>query len=94
MYRYIVAYDIPDDHTRKKVSDLLEGYGIRVQRSVFEIECKTYAKLNELQYELLKLIDQESDSIRFYFLCENCINKAFDLGNTPDPFDKEAIYFF
>ena len=35
MYRYVVTYDIPDDHTRKKVGDLLEGYGIRVQRSVF-----------------------------------------------------------
>jgi len=30
------GYDIPSDKRRKKVSDLLEGYGQRVQYSVFE----------------------------------------------------------
>ena len=33
---YLVCYDIVSDYRRNKVSQLLEGYGIRVQRSVFE----------------------------------------------------------
>lgn len=36
MFLYVVAYDIPCDKRRKKISDLLEGYGQRVQYSVFE----------------------------------------------------------
>ena len=36
MLFYVVVYDIPNDKRRKKVSDLLEGYGQRVQYSVFE----------------------------------------------------------
>lgn len=36
MLFYVVVYDISSDKQRKKVSDLLEGYGLRVQYSVFE----------------------------------------------------------
>ena len=35
---YIIAYDIPCNQRRKKISDLLEGYGRRVQYSVFECD--------------------------------------------------------
>ena len=31
MLLYIVAYDISSNRRRKKVSDILEGYGKRVQ---------------------------------------------------------------
>ena len=33
---YLITYDIEDDKRRKKISDLLEGYGVRVNYSVFE----------------------------------------------------------
>ena len=35
MFLYVISYDIPDDKRRKKIADLLEGYGQRVQYSVF-----------------------------------------------------------
>jgi len=34
--KYLVVYDISDDDERDKVSKVLEGYGFRVQESVFE----------------------------------------------------------
>jgi len=34
---YLISYDIPDDKRRGKIAHLLEGYGERVQYSVFEI---------------------------------------------------------
>ncbi|MFW6359187.1 MAG: CRISPR-associated endonuclease Cas2, partial [Chroococcales cyanobacterium] len=40
MLLYLVTYDIPCDKRRKKVADLLEGYGQRVQYSVFECVLK------------------------------------------------------
>lgn len=94
MLRYVVVYDIENDKSRKEVSDILEAYGIRVQRSVFEIECKNKKELERLKKELLKNIDKRNDSIRFYFMCENCIKKAFDLDERFKPFDKDSIYFF
>jgi len=37
MLRYVAVFDIPDDHTRKKVGDAMEGYGIRVQGMIAKI---------------------------------------------------------
>jgi CRISPR-associated protein Cas2 len=37
MSRYIVAYDITDDRDRRHVVRLLEQFGERLQRSVFEV---------------------------------------------------------
>lgn len=94
MLRYVVVFDIPDDYTRRKVGEALEGYGIRVQRSVFEVVFKTQRDFKVLVWELEKLVDKETDAVRFYVQCERCVQKAFDLADTPDPFDKKAVYFF
>jgi CRISPR-associated protein Cas2 len=34
---YIAAYDVTSDKERGKVAEVLEGFGFRVQRSVFEL---------------------------------------------------------
>ena len=34
--RYVISYDIESDRTRRKLAKLLEGYGVRIQYSVFE----------------------------------------------------------
>jgi CRISPR-associated protein Cas2 len=34
---YLICYDIVKDSRRTKVAHLLEGYGLRVQKSVFEV---------------------------------------------------------
>jgi CRISPR-associated protein Cas2 len=36
--KYVVAYDIADDGRRNRVARFLEGWGRRVQKSVFECE--------------------------------------------------------
>ena len=36
--KYLVSYDITSDKRRRKVVKILEGYGFRVQYSVFECE--------------------------------------------------------
>ncbi|MGY2945409.1 CRISPR-associated endonuclease Cas2 [Thermostichus sp. MS-CIW-34] len=50
MQLYVITYDIPDNKRRKKVSDLLEGYGRRVQYSVFE------CRLEQHQYQDLIIL--------------------------------------
>jgi len=91
---YLVAYDIPDDGTRQEVSDLLESYGIRVQRSLFELRLKSRKEFRTLTEKLSALIDKEADSVRFYSQCFTCAAKAEELGNFPAPFEREAVYFF
>lgn len=80
---YLICYDIVDDRRRTKVSKLLEAYGLRIQKSVFEVV------LNKNQYEklenrLIKLLDTSEDQLRFYPLSAHCRGKVKILGFQPE----------
>ena len=94
MQRYVVAYDIANDKSRRKVGEALEAFGKRVNYSVFEIQVKTKAQKNALEKELLKLLKPKEDSLRFYHICQNCVEKSWSLGEESAPFEQNAIYFF
>lgn len=81
MLFYIITYDISDDKRRKKVSDLLEGYGRRVQYSVFECVLEP-AKYKELQKRLRQRV-REEDSIRFYPLSRHTLQNVEVWGGAP-----------
>jgi CRISPR-associated protein Cas2 len=75
----VVSYDIVNDRRRAKVMKTLEGFGHRVQYSVFECELRP-ADLEKLKVRLKTLIQIEEDDVRFYDLCENCQGKVTMLG--------------
>lgn len=82
MLLYVVAYDIPSDKRRKKVSDLLEGYGKRVQYSVFECVLSEQ-KYAELQQRLRPRLKLEEDSVRFYPLSRHTLGQVEVWGGPP-----------
>lgn len=82
MLFYVVVYDIPCDKRRQKVSNLLEGYGKRVQYSVFECVL-AQAKYEELQQRLRKQIKLEEDSVRFYPLSGHTLGQVETWGVGP-----------
>jgi CRISPR-associated protein Cas2 len=82
MLFYLVVYDIPCDKRRKKIADLLEGYGQRVQYSVFEC-ILTHQKYQELQKRLRKQVDLSADSVRFYPLSKHTFNQIETWGEPP-----------
>ena len=88
---YLVAYDISDSKLRLKVAKELKGYGVRVQRSVFE--CKTsQAKYHQLIKKLQQMI-QSPDSVRIYKLTKTSPIKV--LGCQDPVFDdEEEDYYF
>jgi CRISPR-associated protein Cas2 len=75
----VVAYDIPDDRRRTKVMNLLYGYGVRVQYSVFECELRP-TDLEQLKQRMRRLIQKETDDVRFYSLCQGCLAKVAAMG--------------
>lgn len=75
MQAYLACFDIVDDRNRYYVVKHLLEYGIRVQKSVFEISFNTPAELKKLKIELSKWLD-EGDDCRFYFLCLSCRRKS------------------
>jgi len=94
MGNYVVTYDISDNKIRQKVGDALGAYGRRVNYSVFEIELKSKSQISSLEDELLSLINPKIDSLRFYSVCANCMQRSWSLGEEPTPFEQSGVYFF
>ena len=79
---YVVSYDIVSDRLRSKIAKTLEGYGTRIQYSVFECRLSE-KKYKELYGKLMQLMTGvEEGSIRFYSLCGNCERKIRTIGQT------------
>lgn len=63
----------------RKVAKRCQNYGQRVQNSVFE--CLIDAgQLKELKHQLTELIDQSTDSLRFYYLGHEWRNRVEHVG--------------
>jgi CRISPR-associated protein Cas2 len=94
MSSIVVVYDISDNKTRRIVGEILEGYGKRVNRSVFECQIKNTKQRQALELAILNEIDIGVDSVRIYSVCANCIQTSSVLGDEPRPFERDAIYWF
>ncbi len=94
MQNIVVVYDIVDNKTRRIVGDILEGFGKRVNRSVFECQIKSSKQRKRLEESLQREINIKYDSLRIYTICSNCMQSSTVLGKEPDAFEKDAIYFF
>ncbi len=81
MKKYIVvAYDITDDKRRNKICDILSGYGTRVNYSVFE--CFLDEKnIKSLKSRIMQHLKKDEDSVLYYYLCKDCLEKIERVGN-------------
>ncbi len=63
---WVIAYDSPSNKRRRKLARLLEGYGLRLQWSVFECRLRHH-QLSRLR-QGLDHIAEPADSIRLWSL--------------------------
>ena len=80
----LITYDVNTEDTagRKRLRQIARqcvNYGQRVQNSVFECMLDS-AQCKLLQAKLLSLMDQEKDSLRFYYLGKRYENKIEHFG--------------
>jgi len=86
----LVSYDVAEDEGGKRrlrrVSGICQGYGRRVQYSVFECLLDP-AQWASLRARLVAEIIEEYDSLRFYFLGANWRRRVEHVGakGVPDP---------
>lgn len=86
---YIIAYDTPSDKRRTKLHKLLCGFGRWTQFSLFE--CYLSEKeLVLLRAKLHKLLDETTDNVRLYPLCQGCQSKVETIGS-PQPHE-DTVY--
>lgn len=80
----LVTYDVntttPEGRRRlRQVAQLCEGYGLRVQKSVFEVVCSE-ADLLQLTDDITRIIDHAHDNIRIYRMIQGAFGNAVILG--------------
>ena len=68
--RYIVSYDIADPKRLRQVAKTVEGFGRRLQFSVFECPLDP-TRLEKLKAKLQSILNREHDQILFIDLGSN-----------------------
>lgn len=90
----LISYDVstatPEGKTRlRKVAKECQNHAQRVQNSVFEANLD-YSSFLKLKDKLIKLIDQDYDSLRFYYLGNNWKRKVEHIG-AKETYDSEGV---
>lgn len=92
MKRFVViAYDIEKNKKRREVAKLLQQWGKRVNRSVFECYLSDH-ELDRLKVKLAQLARRGEDVILFYQLCRLCIEKNGRIGAFPQGIDVVKVF--
>jgi len=77
--RYLICYDVTENKARARLVRVLEGQAYRVQKSVFE-GFFSAEEIDKLKSHCRKLIDEKTDTLRFYPLCERCEGRMEGFG--------------
>ena len=90
----LISYDVsttdPAGKTRlRKVAKECQNHAQRVQNSVFEANLD-YSSFLKLKDRLIRLIDLEKDSLRFYYLGNDWKKKVEHIG-AKQTYDSEGV---
>jgi CRISPR-associated protein Cas2 len=86
----LVVYDIPDDKRRQKLATFLEGYGRRVQLSVFECFL-SLQEMKKLHDRVQRRVKQAEDNVRFYWIPADALPRTLTVGSEP-PAPPPSVY--
>ena len=78
----LVTYDIPDNRRRTKLATFLEGYGRRVQKSVFECFIGL-GEMKKLKVQVEKRIQLPEDDVRLYWIAADAVPRSIVIGGLP-----------
>jgi CRISPR-associated protein Cas2 len=77
--RYLYCYDIANAKRLRAVCKLLEGKGIRIQRSFFICDLE-YNPAIALLNEVKEILSPRFDSVYMYGICDSCQRKVHAIG--------------
>lgn len=87
----VVAYDVSDKRTLRRVMKMMVNYGVRRQKSVFECEL-TEKRFVELRSRISSLVDEETDRVCYYHLCASCKKKIEGITKYEHDVPKQEAY--
>lgn len=78
---FVVAYDVSSDRGRRRIGECLDDYGMRVQRSVFEVRM-TFNAVRALAQNLTAYIEA-GDRLRVYPVDTALRKESIVIGGPP-----------
>jgi CRISPR-associated protein Cas2 len=89
----IVAYDIADPKRIGRVAGILKDYGIRVQKSIFEVDVN-FRNFSIMKDRIEKAIVPSEDGVKYFPLCRKCAGTVEIIGQGAftDPDEEFYIY--
>jgi len=75
----VVAYDIANPRRLNRVAKVVKDYGIRVQKSIFEVnsENRLFA---EMKFRIENEMELSKDGVKYFPLCEKCAGTLEIIG--------------
>jgi CRISPR-associated protein Cas2 len=90
---FVVSYDMPStkggNRRRAAVARYLEGIGLRVQLSVFELDLPP-EKMPAVYRDIEQRIEPKEDTVRIYTICAACAERVVRVG-TPAVCEHAAL---
>jgi len=85
---YLVCYDVHDPKRLRKAAKKCEGYGERLQHSVFRLWL-TRTEMEQMRWELTEILEPEDD-VLVIPLCSTCVAGVKTTHSCPQPTDWPA----
>ena len=67
----IVAYDISNPKRLRRVAKIMQDYGKRVQKSIFEVSL-TPPVFKKMKFQIDTTINHTEDGVKYFPLCAKC----------------------
>ncbi len=87
---YLVTYDVREPRRLRRVAKRLEGYGTRLQYSVFRCHLRQ-REMERMQWELAKILGTEDDLL-IVGLCGDCAQRVRCKSHKDDWSVEEASF--
>lgn len=76
----IVCYDITNPKRLTKIAKVCLEYGIRLQKSCFQVDVEDKERYRRLIAAIESIMDRKHDSLIIYAICDDCSHMAISLG--------------
>lgn len=89
----LIAYDIADPRRLSRIAKVMLDYGVRVQKSIFELTI-TASAFREMKDRVEKIIIAEEDGVKYFPFCEKCAGtvEIIGQGQFTDPDREYYVY--
>ncbi len=77
---HVIGYDVCNPKRLHKVARILQGYGHRIQYSIFCVQATT-RQIERLRWELSQVLDEE-DHLLVISLCSHCAQNVTEQSGT------------